>query len=268
MYITIEMVYFVNIKVLNNTLVLSSENSLVTPLNSSINFVEVNKVVKQALERVLPKRYEILSLLFQNCYCCNVIVAFVAVASARGSAVPLLLEYTNATQITKSDMSSQARRIGGDWVENIDKKSGKSITQISRQKRRRGRTAELAGKGGGGDDWLERKDPKSGKTYYYNPKTSQTSWTKPTADTTTLAASSDPSDWKARTDPTTGKTYYYNSKTRQSSWQKPEGYTDVTEAGKADEPAKGGRGSRLPLRPHLHHRNQPQHPLPHQGIRQ
>ena len=135
-------------------------------------------------------------------------------------------------------MSSQAKRIGGDWVENVDKKSGKKYyANLKTKETSWTYPAELAkSKDSDNDlgDWVERTDPKSGRKYYYNPKTSQTSWTKPSPGDSGPPASSDPADWKARKDPTTGKTYYYNSKTRQSAWQKPEGFVEEGDA----EPAK------------------------------
>ena len=51
-------------------------------------------------------------------------------------------------------------------------------------RRKEGHTSTRKARAGGGDgatyEWLERVDPKSGRTYYVNPKTSETRWTKPT----------------------------------------------------------------------------------------
>ncbi len=62
------------------------------------------------------------------------------------------------------------------------------------------------------DQWVEAVDPSSGQTYYYNPTTNETSWTKPTML---------PENWVEATDPTSGQIYYYNSVTHETSWEKP-----------------------------------------------
>jgi len=120
---------------------------------------------------------------------------------------------------------SEARRIGGDWVENTDPGSGKKYyANVVTQETRWTWPDEIAKEEGEGeDDWEERSDPASGKTYYVNRKTQQTQWTKPGASAT----------WIENEDPASGKKYYINSETNETTWEKPAGFDD----GKA-EPAK------------------------------
>ena len=81
-------------------------------------------------------------------------------------------------------------------------------------------------------DWVETTDPTSGKTYYFNSKTNETSWTKPNSSTvveesaTTAQHNVDgDNDWSETIDPSSGKTYYYNNKTGETSWEKPSSNT-------------------------------------------
>lgn len=89
-------------------------------------------------------------------------------------------------------------------------------------------------------DWVDKLDPKSNKTYYYNRKTKETSWTKPEGFGTAGAATTivvpsvseqkQPthaieSDWIAKLDPKSNNTYYYNHKTKETTWEKPVEHT-------------------------------------------
>jgi len=78
-----------------------------------------------------------------------------------------------------------------------------------------------------GSDWKEHVDPSSGKTYYYNERTGESSWTNPVpaqaaiplGDATQPAKTE---EWTAHVDPASGNTYYYNATTGATSWTKPE----------------------------------------------
>jgi len=100
-------------------------------------------------------------------------------------------------------------------------------------------------------DWAEVKDPRSGKTYYYNKKTKETSWTAPAVEPEPEPAEAEPEPepeprpqpepeprpqpeeppspavdalppgWVEAKDPKSGKTYYYNKTTKETSWKKP-----------------------------------------------
>jgi hypothetical protein len=73
-------------------------------------------------------------------------------------------------------------------------------------------------------DWVERIDKNSGKPYYVNHTTKETSWTRPahpTAGITSSASTSVHSDWVERIDKKSGKPYYVNHTTKETSWTKP-----------------------------------------------
>eukprot|EP00531_Pseudo-nitzschia_arenysensis_P017383 CAMPEP_0116125268 /NCGR_PEP_ID=MMETSP0329-20121206/5721_1 /TAXON_ID=697910 /ORGANISM="Pseudo-nitzschia arenysensis, Strain B593" /LENGTH=1109 /DNA_ID=CAMNT_0003619299 /DNA_START=125 /DNA_END=3451 /DNA_ORIENTATION=+ len=91
-------------------------------------------------------------------------------------------------------------------------------------------------------DWVETVDPTSGQTYFFNSKTNETSWEKPTStgESATQPAESESttgeSDWSETVDPSSGQTYYYNNKTGETSWEKP---ADTTAAASAAGDATG-----------------------------
>ena len=61
----------------------------------------------------------------------------------------------------------------------------------------------------------------TGKIYYFNRKTDERRWTKPTIQKTTTNQDHDlPEGWKSATDSTTGKVYYFDS-SGKTSWQRP-----------------------------------------------
>jgi len=74
------------------------------------------------------------------------------------------------------------------------------------------------------DEWQEHTDPASGYKFYVNPRTGETSWTKPSASTPDAAATSSPRavEWTEHVDPASGKTFYYHAGSGQTSWTKPE----------------------------------------------
>jgi len=95
------------------------------------------------------------------------------------------------------------------------------------------------------DDWTEHLDAQSGRSFFYNAKTGETSWTKPAsasqatvqAKTDELAATS--LGWTEHLDPQSGTLFYYNAATGETSWTKPaleasapalqEGWTEHTD---------------------------------------
>lgn len=142
---------------------------------------------------------------------------------------------------------SAARRIGGDWVENIDPSSGRAYyanlkTQetswtwpedLPREEDDAGATDA--------SDWNERVDEASGRTYYFNKTTQETSWTKPAGykGAGGDGAGGDPStvkaNWQAREDPSSGHTYYSNVVTMETTWTRP-ACMDEEEGGDNAEP--------------------------------
>eukprot|EP00930_Biecheleria_cincta_P071975 TRINITY_DN59415_c0_g1_i1.p1 TRINITY_DN59415_c0_g1~~TRINITY_DN59415_c0_g1_i1.p1 ORF type:complete len:752 (+),score=167.65 TRINITY_DN59415_c0_g1_i1:82-2256(+) len=80
-------------------------------------------------------------------------------------------------------------------------------------------------------DWSEHKDSGTGEAFYYNARTKESSWTRPTGAATEQrpVAPSRPEpafaandDWKEHTDPETGRKYYHNLRTRETAWEKPD----------------------------------------------
>ena len=74
------------------------------------------------------------------------------------------------------------------------------------------------------DVWKEATDPNTGKTYYFNPKTQATSWTRPASMGSPASSAAESKEgsttpkapagkWKETKDPNTGKTYYFNVET-------------------------------------------------------
>jgi len=86
-------------------------------------------------------------------------------------------------------------------------------------------------------DWVETTDPTSGQTYYFNSKTNETSWEKPTStgESTPEQDANGESDWSETVDASSGQSYYYNHKTGETSWEKPPGMTEATTADAEDE---------------------------------
>lgn len=79
-----------------------------------------------------------------------------------------------------------------------------------------------------GNDWVEVVDPTSGQTYYFNSKTNETSWERPSFTNTEQETTIEPvveanisNDWIETLDQSSGKSYYYNTKTGETSWEKP-----------------------------------------------
>lgn len=90
-------------------------------------------------------------------------------------------------------------------------------------------------------EWSAYRDSSTSVIYYFNPKTGESSWVKPSrafptvVDTTCSAAASPPvvvasdGDWSKYADPN-GRAYYYNRKTGVSQWKRPTGHWFLTEA--------------------------------------
>lgn len=121
-------------------------------------------------------------------------------------------------------MSSGPKRIGGDWVEHVDKNTGKTYYANLATKETSWTKPDLSKPSSDGDEgtWVERQDPKSGKTFYFNPKTRTTRWDKPASMITSASdVSKDQDQWGERVDPKSGKTYYFNRVTRETTWKRP-----------------------------------------------
>jgi hypothetical protein len=77
------------------------------------------------------------------------------------------------------------------------------------------------------EDWVEVPDPSTGKSYYYNSKTQETSWEKPSKPTQQGEPTGEENiealaeGWVACEDHSTGQCYYYNQQTNETSWEKP-----------------------------------------------
>jgi hypothetical protein len=123
---------------------------------------------------------------------------------------------------------AEARRIGGDWVENTDPSSGKKYYANVTTQETRWTWPDDIPKEDPPDDWESRVDPSSGKTYYVNLKTQETQWTKPGSSAT----------WIESTDPASGRNYYINSATNEVTWEKPAGFDDQSAEPKKEEPKK------------------------------
>ena len=68
--------------------------------------------------------------------------------------------------------------------------------------------------------WRATVDSTTNKTYYYNKKTREVSWTKPEG------FGHCDEHWRSAKDLSTGKTYYYHKKTKEVSWTKPDGFKE------------------------------------------
>ena len=79
-----------------------------------------------------------------------------------------------------------------------------------------------------GSDWREVVDPQ-GRTYYYNKKTLESSWTKPAAETNSGEV------WDETQDPTTGKKYFVERQSRRTSWVIPGSGAPPTDKSPAKE---------------------------------
>ena len=174
-----------------------------------------------------------------------------AMTTAGESKEPTVAETKQEETSASFSPSATSEDTSSDWVEVADPTSGKtyyfnSKTNETSWDNPNESTATAAAveesttaaeqDGNGDSDWSESVDPSSGKSYYYNSKTGETSWEKPTSTTvdeamntatatTTATAdnetSQDASDWVEATDPSSGNTYYYNSATGETSWERP-----------------------------------------------
>lgn len=76
--------------------------------------------------------------------------------------------------------------------------------------------------------WQEAKAP-DGRTYFYNPVTRETSWSKPDAMMTPLERALANQPWKEYSTPD-GRKYYSNSQTKETVWDVPAQYKDALDA--------------------------------------
>ena len=84
-------------------------------------------------------------------------------------------------------------------------------------------------------EWQEMTDPGSGHSYWYNTRTQESSWTKPTQSNThtqhvhshthdagrSVTEAGHSSGWTEVHDDASGRTYWYNTSTGESSWTAP-----------------------------------------------
>eukprot|EP00948_MAST-09A_sp_MAST-9A-sp1_P000776 g776.t1 len=134
---------------------------------------------------------------------------------------------------------SAVKRIGGDWVENLDPNTGRKyyanlVTKATQwtwpeeipQPENESAAAEGESSSSDDDDlknWQTRFDPSSKRKYYVNIVTKESRWTPPAG--YTEAEGEEAGEWSEQFDPNTKRTYYVNLRTGQSSWTKPEGAT-------------------------------------------
>eukprot|EP00040_Diaphanoeca_grandis_P039638 m.259660 g.259660 ORF g.259660 m.259660 type:complete len:496 (+) comp38456_c0_seq1:127-1614(+) len=82
------------------------------------------------------------------------------------------------------------------------------------------------------EHWEQVLDPSTGEFYYFNNKTSVTSWERPVEKTTisedTEEDVGDKGEWKIFVDETTGTKYFHNTTTGESSWEDPNKEKAVT----------------------------------------
>ena len=132
----------------------------------------------------------------------------------------------------KSDASTDFNKFTNDDEDDLNEASGESPVQPSSPFD--AATPEHDGPPGDDDDdeekkWIKHTDDE-GREYYYNEKTQETQWDKPSGFVEDVVAKG---KWSKHADDE-GREYFYNETTGETSWEKPTDYEEPTEG----EPSK------------------------------
>ncbi len=143
---------------------------------------------------------------------------------------------------TKTEQTSWDKPDGFEKSKDVDNGMKEEEKNEATTKKDEGKSADEATKEG---DWTEVQDDE-GQTYYYNTKTEETSWDKPTSfDSKTKDSDAKPKEgtveeW-VETQDDGGRTYYYNTKTEETSWDRPAGMDNKDSSGVSQDRSKSPR---------------------------
>ena len=171
--------------------------------------------------------------------------------------------------VVKEGSESNSNDTSSDWIETVDPASGNTYyfnsktnetswenpnTTSKEQEATADKTAVAGKETNNASDWTETVDPDSGKSYYYNTKTGETSWEKPsgtiiddynTGDGTTDDVTNDDAEWVEATDPSSGNSYYYNTMTGETSWDPPISLDSEQKPTPSDDTAPTENGGKI-----------------------